>query len=62
VVTTNFLYLGGDNFKFKEKDTAPQKTGINWRDPLIAKIRKIKDQLKSIDFIPDVRAIEAQEY
>ena len=62
VVTTNFLYLGGDNFKFKEKDTAPQKTGINWRDPLIAKIRKIKDQSKYIDFIPDVRAIEAQEY
>jgi 5'-nucleotidase / UDP-sugar diphosphatase len=42
VITTDFAYLGGSKFTFKEHDPAPKETGLNWRDPVIAWTKKLR--------------------
>ena len=36
VVTTDFLFYGGDGFRFSELDGGPVLTGVGWREPVIA--------------------------
>jgi 2',3'-cyclic-nucleotide 2'-phosphodiesterase (5'-nucleotidase family) len=40
VVTTDFLFYGGDGFAFKELDEKPTFTSVGWRDPVIAWMRE----------------------
>jgi 2',3'-cyclic-nucleotide 2'-phosphodiesterase (5'-nucleotidase family) len=35
VVTSDFLYWGGDGFDFHVHDREPLMTGVNWRDPVV---------------------------
>jgi 2',3'-cyclic-nucleotide 2'-phosphodiesterase (5'-nucleotidase family) len=35
VVTTDFLYYGGDGFELKRFDPKPRFTGVDWRKPVI---------------------------
>jgi 2',3'-cyclic-nucleotide 2'-phosphodiesterase (5'-nucleotidase family) len=35
VVTTDFLFHGGDGFTFETYDRSPTMTGVNWRDPVV---------------------------
>ncbi|MBI4952667.1 MAG: bifunctional metallophosphatase/5'-nucleotidase [Myxococcales bacterium] len=36
VVVTDFLFHGGDGFRFHEVDPSPTFTGVNWREPVLA--------------------------
>jgi hypothetical protein len=35
LVTTDFLFYGGDGFRIREYDPNPNMTGIGWREPVI---------------------------
>ena len=35
VVTTDFLFYGGDGYAFHRYDPNPEVTGVNWREPVI---------------------------
>jgi 5'-nucleotidase / UDP-sugar diphosphatase len=39
VAINDFMYFGGDDFKFKELDGAPEDTGLSWRQPVIRALR-----------------------
>lgn len=41
LVTTDFLYHGGDGYKLKDEDPTPTETGLSWRQPLIAWTQKM---------------------
>ncbi|WP_437306631.1 bifunctional metallophosphatase/5'-nucleotidase [Sorangium sp. So ce388] len=36
VATIDFLYFGGDGFRFQAQDPSPKWTGLDWRAPVIA--------------------------
>ncbi|KYF60637.1 hypothetical protein BE11_15135 [Sorangium cellulosum] len=36
VATIDFLYFGGDGFRFQAQDPSPSWTGLDWRAPVIA--------------------------
>ncbi|WP_437484607.1 bifunctional UDP-sugar hydrolase/5'-nucleotidase [Sorangium sp. So ce1014] len=36
VATIDFLYYGGDGFRFQAQDPSPRWTGLDWRAPVIA--------------------------
>ena len=40
VATIDFLYHGGSSFLFKKQDPTPRETGIDWRLPLVAWMRR----------------------
>jgi len=42
VATTDFMYYGGDHFTFRAHDPAATETGVDWRVPVIAWMKKQK--------------------
>ena len=40
VATIDFLYFGGDGYRFQKHDPTPQETGLDWRTPVIEWTRK----------------------
>lgn len=40
VLTTDYLYAGGNNLPFKRMDPSPVLLGVNWREPVIEHFRK----------------------
>ncbi len=36
IITSDFLYYGGDDFRFGSYDKTPTFTGVGWREPVIA--------------------------
>jgi 2',3'-cyclic-nucleotide 2'-phosphodiesterase (5'-nucleotidase family) len=40
IVTTDFVFRGGDGFRLREHDPAPTMTGVHWRDPVVAWTRE----------------------
>ena len=40
VATVEFLYFGGDNFKFEQADPEPTESGMAWQTPVIEWTRK----------------------
>jgi 2',3'-cyclic-nucleotide 2'-phosphodiesterase (5'-nucleotidase family) len=42
LVTTDFLFSGGDGFRLSELDDRPTSTKVNWREPVIAWTRAQK--------------------
>lgn len=47
VITTDFLYDGGDGTRLKEMDKNPKYLGVNWREPLIQYIKKHKEGISN---------------
>jgi 2',3'-cyclic-nucleotide 2'-phosphodiesterase (5'-nucleotidase family) len=41
VATVDFLYFGGDGFKFQAQDPSPRWTGMDWRAPVISWTRAL---------------------
>jgi 2',3'-cyclic-nucleotide 2'-phosphodiesterase (5'-nucleotidase family) len=39
VVVNDFMYRGGDRYRFKEQDPAPRETGLHWREPVARYMR-----------------------
>jgi len=39
VVVNDFMYWGGDGYRFREYDPDPEYTGLDWRHPVIAALR-----------------------
>ncbi len=39
VVVNDFMYWGGDGYRFREYDPNPEYTGLDWRHPVIAALR-----------------------
>ncbi len=40
VVILDFMYTGGDGYRFKEFDSAPEDTGLSWREPPMKALRR----------------------
>lgn len=52
VLTTDFLYAGGDNMPFKRMDPQPVMLGVSWRDPVIGALRKNAAQQTPAPVVP----------
>jgi 2',3'-cyclic-nucleotide 2'-phosphodiesterase (5'-nucleotidase family) len=39
VAILDFMYTGGDGYTFKQADTAPEDTGLSWREPIMREFR-----------------------
>ncbi len=39
VAILDFMYTGGDGYTFKDADTAPEDTGLSWREPIMRELR-----------------------
>jgi 2',3'-cyclic-nucleotide 2'-phosphodiesterase (5'-nucleotidase family) len=51
VVVNDFMYWGGDGYRFREYDATPEATGLDWRHPVIAALRAMGergDRLRAI--------------
>ena len=42
LATIDFLYFGGDGYRFQAQDPNPKETGLDWRTPVIEWTRKLK--------------------
>jgi 2',3'-cyclic-nucleotide 2'-phosphodiesterase (5'-nucleotidase family) len=42
VATIDFLYFGGDGYRFQKQDPSPRETGLDWRAPVIEWTRRMK--------------------
>lgn len=42
VVVSDFLYRGGDRFRFAAYDPDPVETGIDWREPVLQELRRMR--------------------
>lgn len=47
VITTDFLYAGGDGMPFRSMDVEPTWIGVNWRDPVVEAIRHAHGPVKA---------------
>jgi 2',3'-cyclic-nucleotide 2'-phosphodiesterase (5'-nucleotidase family) len=57
LATIDFLYFGGDGYRFQTFDPNPKETGLDWRTPVIEWTRK----LKTTDTIPLEKALKSPE-
>lgn len=60
VVVNDFMYRGGDSYRLKAYDPEPEETAIDWREPLLRRLRLLQEQGQPIDVTPDDRAREVQ--
>lgn len=42
VATIDFLYFGGDGYRFQKQDPSPRETGLDWRAPVIEWTQRMK--------------------
>lgn len=47
VITTDFLYAGGDNMPFKKMDPDAIFLGVGWREPVVEWLRKHSEPVKA---------------
>jgi 2',3'-cyclic-nucleotide 2'-phosphodiesterase (5'-nucleotidase family) len=47
VATIDFLYFGGDGYRFQKQDPTPHETGLDWRAPVIEWTRRMKTTPKT---------------
>lgn len=60
VVVNDFMYRGGDSFRFKEHDPEPEETALDWREPLFRKLRTLGGAKKKLEVTADDRAKKVQ--
>lgn len=60
VVVNDFMYRGGDRYPLKSYDPEPEETAIDWREPLLRRLRALGEGAKPIDVVADDRAREVK--
>jgi 5'-nucleotidase len=55
VVINDFIYRGGDGFRFREWDEEPEETSVDWRDPVFQKLRELTAASETVKDRPDAR-------
>jgi 2',3'-cyclic-nucleotide 2'-phosphodiesterase (5'-nucleotidase family) len=56
VIINDFMYRGGDGYRFEDYDADPEETAIDWRDPVLRVLREMGHASKKLDVTPDERA------
>ncbi len=56
VVINDFMYRGGDRYRFQAYDPEPEETAIDWREPVLRKLREMGKANQKLDVEPDDRA------
>lgn len=56
VVVNGFMYRGGDRYKLRQYDPEPEETAIDWREPVLRKLRAIGEKQQKLVVKPDERA------
>ncbi len=60
VVVNDFMYRGGDKYQLKSYDPEPEETAIDWREPVLRRLRAMQEQKKALDVAADDRAREVK--
>ena len=55
VVINDFMYRGGDRYRFQSWDTEPEETAIDWREPVLRMLREMGKANKKLDVTVDDR-------
>ncbi|MCC7070599.1 MAG: bifunctional metallophosphatase/5'-nucleotidase [Deltaproteobacteria bacterium] len=56
VVINDFMYRGGDHFSFARWDEEPEETAVDWREPVLRRLRALGQQGQALALTPDDRA------
>ena len=56
VIINDFMYRGGDHYRFQAWDTEPEETAIDWREPVLRRLREMGKANKKLDVVVDDRA------
>ena len=56
VVINDFMYRGGDHYRFQSYDAEPEETAIDWREPVLRMLREMGRANKKLDVNADERA------
>lgn len=56
VAILDFMYTGGDGYRFSELDATPLDTGLSWRDPVIRRFRLAETARRPLTPNPGGRA------
>lgn len=56
VVINDFMYRGGDRYRFQHYDEEPEETAIDWREPVLRRLREMGKANLKLDLTPDDRA------
>jgi 2',3'-cyclic-nucleotide 2'-phosphodiesterase (5'-nucleotidase family) len=56
VVINDFMFRGGDRYKFQTYDAEPEETAIDWREPVLRALRDMGKAGKKLDVTADDRA------
>ena len=60
VVINDFMYFGGDGYKFREFDAAPEDTGLSLREPIMRTLRLAESSARAVEPTPGARAAKAK--
>lgn len=60
VVINDFMYFGGDGYKFREFDAAPEDTGLSLREPVMRTLRLAESSARAVEPTPGARAAKAK--
>jgi len=56
VIVNDFMYRGGDRYKLRQYDPEPEETAVDWREPVMRKLRALGEAKKPITLQADERA------
>lgn len=56
VVINDFMYRGGDSYTFASWDDEPEETAIDWREPVLRRLRALGQQRHALEVTADDRA------
>lgn len=56
VVINDFMYRGGDRYRFQSYDAEPEETAIDWREPVLRRLREMGKANQKLDLSADDRA------
>jgi len=60
VIVNDFMYFGGDGYKFKEYDATPEDTGLSLREPVMRMMRLAETSGRPVEPTPGARAAKAK--
>lgn len=56
IIVHDFIYRGGDHFRFQSYDATAEETATDWREPVVHRLRTLSASRKALDVVPDDRA------
>lgn len=60
VVINDFMYLGGDGFRFKDFDASPDDSGLSLREPVMRTLRAAETMGRAVEPSPGARAAKSK--